>query len=178
MGAVGWLTTHIAVLPRGHRWRWADRRCVSLGGAPSVDVSFRVPDRNWWAAEAITEADVERVVAGGRAEVFFAHDAPERSTPRVDWIIGNNPAGWPESALAYAARGRAAITEAFATVLPDLYVHGHYHVTGDATRPKSLNAAGASGECRFVALSDERTAGNLAILDPVDLSIHPVLARA
>ena len=134
IGAVQWLSDSIALLPRGHRWQRQGWSFVSLGGAPSIDRWSRRANIDWWAAEAITPADVERVVEAGPAEVMLAHDAPDAGlgTLRVASILRNNPIGWPGYALNYAAEGRARMTAAFLAVEPRLFLHGHFHVHDEA----------------------------------------------
>lgn len=171
------LTDHISVLPRGYRFALGGRRTfVSLGGAPSVDFDMphRVEGQSWWREEAITPADVAYTVAGGHAEIFLAHDSPEQPymTPKVMRICHGEPDpdeitfSWSTNALAYAAIGRDRMTEAFLAVRPKLFVHGHYHVTDQATvtlpdgHPCLIHALGADGQ-----------RGNVAILDLDTLTI-------
>lgn len=155
-----WLTEHVAVIPRGHRWTMAGRTFVSLGGAPSIDFPQRIEGETWWPAEAITDDDVDRVVAGGYADIMLAHDAPAPSTPSVNRIVGSG-GGWTERGLAYAAVGRVRMTRAFTGVGPSVFVHGHYHVQDEATLP--LTESGRS--CQVVSLNCDGVAGNLALLD-------------
>lgn len=130
IGAVQWVTDHIALLPRGHRWERNGWSFVSLGGAPSIDRWSRREGIDWWAAEMITDDDVARVVEAGPADVMLTHDAPDAAlcTPRVASILRSNPTGWPTYALNYAAEGTARMTTAFLAVEPRLFLHGHFHV--------------------------------------------------
>lgn len=160
-GKPAWLTEHIAVLPRGYRWTVAGRSFVSLGGGPSVDYEDRIEGIDWWPAEAITDEDVERVLAGGSAEVMLTHDAPDGSTNAVGRIVDTNPLRWSAGALAYAAEGRSRLTQAVQGVQPSLLVHGHYHLKADQTV-----AHGDSWSCRYVSLANEHRSGNLAVIDP------------
>lgn len=157
------LTDHVTVLPRGHRWELAGRSFVSLGGAPSVDYAFRRQGESWWTEEGIGPADVERTVAGGYADVMIAHDAPDSpyQVPEVAAIVGGNPWGWPAQALEYAAAGRRLMAEAFLGVAPRLFVHGHYHVSGQA----SFRLPGRDYETRIWSLADDGGAGNVRLLD-------------
>ncbi|MEX1105037.1 MAG: metallophosphoesterase [Ilumatobacteraceae bacterium] len=174
VGAVQWITDHIALLPRGHRWMRNGWSFVSLGGAPSIDRWSRRKGIDWWEAEAITDEDVARVVEGGRADVMLAHDAPDAAlgTPRVASILRSNPMGWPVYALNYAAEGKARITTAFLAVEPRLFVHGHFHVQDEAwveqfdhpTHVVSLNCDGApTGNLVVVTLPDRVSGGEPAI---------------
>lgn len=165
LGAVQWITDHIALLPRGHRWERAGWSFVSLGGAPSIDRWHRREGADWWPAEAITDEDVAVVVEGGPAEVMLAHDAPDAvlGTPAVASVLHSNPLGWPVHALNYASQGRAHMTTAFLAVEPSLFLHGHFHVKDEArvehfdhpTHVVSVDCDGApEGNLVVVALPD------------------------
>lgn len=134
IGAVQWITDHVALLPRGHRWQRDGWTLVSLGGAPSVDRWLRRPGWNWWAAEAITDEDVARVARAGPADVMLTHDAPDADfgTHGVARVLSSNPLGWPRKALKYASEGRARMTTAFLAVRPRVFLHGHYHLRDEA----------------------------------------------
>jgi hypothetical protein len=134
IGEVQWITEHIAMLPRGHRWTRNGWTFVSLGVAPSIDRWSRREGLDWWEAEAITDEDVSRVVSGGPADILLAHDAPDAAlgTGSVRAVLGSNPLGWPAHALRYAAEGRDRVTAAFLGVAPRLFLHGHYHVKDEA----------------------------------------------
>ena len=159
------LEEHITVLSRGHAWTLEGRRFVSLGGAPSVDYPDRTPGRSWWPEERIAPEDVDRTIRNGvGADVMLAHDAPDGPwwTPPVERIVcGPGRVRWAEEALAHAAVGRARITEAFLGVRPKLFVHGHYHVSGQAT----VQIPAAGHETRIWSLDCEGSAGNLRYLD-------------
>lgn len=167
LGAVQWLRHRVAVAPRGHRWSMRSpsgvaRSFVSLGGAPSIDFEYRTPGRSWWPGEMITAAHVAAVVAAGHAEVMIAHDAPgpPYAVDAVADILTGNPIGWSDRALAYAAEGRALITEAFEGVAPRVFFHGHYHAHG---RREVGYEDGRSG--LVVALDQQRTVRNVAVVD-------------
>ena len=159
------LTEHISVLPRGHRWEMEGRSFVSLGGAPSIDFisGGRTLGVNWWNEEMITAEDVRRTVDGGYAEVMVAHDAPDApyQVEGVARIVAGNDFGWTDRELAYAAIGRARMHEAFLGVAPTLFVHGHYHVAGEA----SFTLPHRDRMTRIWALPNEGLAGNVRLLD-------------
>lgn len=163
IGLVAWFGERIAVLPRGHRFTLGGSTFVSLGGAPSIDYELRVRGVDWWPEEMITHDDVAAVVAGGRAEIMLAHDAPEApwQTDKVAAVCANNPGGWPAKVRAYATIGRRRLTEAFLAVEPELYLHGHYHL---ADR-KHLKLPSRGRSCNMVALDCEWTPDNLLFLD-------------
>jgi hypothetical protein len=169
------LEEHLWMLPRGHRWAHGGRSFVSLGGAPSVDFEYRIPGKSWWANEALTEADVERTVAGGHTEIMLTHDAPKHGTEAVRRIrvpSDDPPFSWGPAALAYADEGTALLDRAFDGVRPDLLVHGHFHAKDSVTLP--------TGQ-RIYSLNKDGNAGNLALLDLATLGIEwldPTAPRA
>ena len=141
----GWLEFrgNILLAPRGLRTEMEGRTFVWLGGAGSVDRKERLmrdsgfnrqrehygsPTRRktWWEQEAITDADVARVAAGGHADVMVAHDAPTR-VQTIASRLRNNPAGFSRHDIEYAGQARAKFMEAFMAVEPTLALHGHYH---------------------------------------------------
>lgn len=157
------LTDHLTVLPRGWRWEEEGRSFVSLGGAPSVDFEDRVEGGDWWPSEAITQADVERCIAGGNADVMITHDAPDTpyQVPAVASICAYNPLGFSQTALAYAAAGRELMNAAYLGVAPKLLVHGHYHVADES----AWTLPGRTYESRIWSLAADRQAGNIRYLD-------------
>lgn len=137
-----WASAHVAVLPPGYRFTLVTSSAqaqtfVSLGGAPSMDRTVRTPGVDWWPSEEVTDEDVERVAEGGHADVMLAHDAPNNSTPAVTEVLRSTPPREWLPALPAAMAGRRRMDRAFAAVLPDLYIHGHYHVHDDATLRQS-----------------------------------------
>lgn len=163
IGAVQWMTDHLALLPRGHRFRRHGWSVVSLGGAPSIDFEDRVRGEDWWPAEMITPDEIDSVVADGSADIMLAHDAPDAdyATEAVSRILTGNPLGYGQVALAYCAVGRKRLTRAFMAVRPRAFVHGHFHVSDERTvavdgwrHPTLAVSLGCDGDLR----------GNLALL--------------
>lgn len=157
-GPDGWCTLrpNIRVAPRGLRWEWDNRSFVSLGGAASVDRSWRLmrmgvpspsvlttrPDeiievtkfpihgaQMWWPEELISLDDVQAVIDGGYADVMVAHDAPYYSA--LDAYIAGNPFGFKQVDLDYADEARYRMHMAAHGVMPKLFLHGHYHFATD-----------------------------------------------
>lgn len=130
------ITQNVFLAPRGIRWTWDGMSFVALGGAPSVDRTYRrkliesgrvYGDAPWYPEEQITQEDVDYVVAGGYADVMVAHDAPS-GVPTIDKAIDGNPHGFNMIDVRYAEDGRRLITEAFRGVGPKYFFHGHYHI--------------------------------------------------
>jgi predicted phosphodiesterase len=150
--------SRVAVMPRGFRANIGGRSIVALGGAPSIDYERRQEGRTWWKAEAITDDDVARTTRGGHADIMVTHDAPDGGTDEVQKIIQTpqRESGWTHRGLAYAAEGRALMTQAFHGVKPKVFAHGHYHVADE----KQV------GDTKFLSLGcDGARMGNLVILD-------------
>ncbi|MFT4189268.1 MAG: metallophosphoesterase [Aeromicrobium sp.] len=155
----------LVFLPPGYRFdlvtsSGVTRRVLSVGGAPSVDSGQRVEGKTWWRGEAVTDADVDRAVNGGRADVLLAHDAPDDSTSAVRQIV-EGPSPWPAEALERARRGREQLNRVCAAVRPSVYAHGHYHVHDVEQR----------GETLFASLDCQGRPGNLMLLDVEELSV-------
>lgn len=174
-GPVKWLTNHVGVLPRNHRFTMTTpagtiRSFVSLGGAPSINYEDLTPHVDWWAQEALTYGDVVRAVEGGSADIMLAHDSPDApyAIDKVDRICAANPKGWSERALNYAREGRRMMTEAYEGVRPRVFFHGHYHVA----ETKPVVVSGRDG--LMVGLHMQGHTGNTVLLDLDALTVTPV----
>lgn len=156
---------HIMVLPRGYAWTIEGRRFVSLGGAPSVDYPTRTAGRSWWPEERIEPEDVARTVRNGAgADVMLAHDSadgPSWTSPVESIVRGGGGHSWTGEALEHAAVGRERMSEAFLGVRPKLFVHGHYHVAGEAL----VQIPGVDHQTQVWSLDCEGSAGILRYLD-------------
>lgn len=129
--------SNIFIAPRGYRCELGGMSFVMLGGAPSVDRTWRLQhdrmskdkykaNQLWYPEEQITGADVDCVKAGGYADVMIGHDAPH-GIRRIEDRIKGNPHGFHIADILYAEEGRALMTEAFRGVGPEFFFHGHYH---------------------------------------------------
>ncbi len=165
-----WVSDRVAFFERGHRWRWQNQTFVSLGGAASVDFEDRAEGRSWWREEVASQADVDRAVRGGRADVLLTHDAPAPGTPVVEQIIRTNPLGFSKRALEYAAESRVRVTETFHALQPALNIHGHMHYGERRKR----HVEGFPHLTETIALSCDNDEGNIAILDVLDLHVRPI----
>jgi Icc-related predicted phosphoesterase len=154
-----YLSDHVQVLPRGHRFTIDETTFLSFGGAASVDKHLRTEGVDWWSEEMPSEADVETAIAGGRVDVLVTHDSPEREwcVPAVRDTLARNPLGWPQDSLTWAAVSRARVNRVFEAVRPRLLVHGHHHVWGE--RIAQLPDAGH--ETRVVSLGSDGEVGNV-----------------
>lgn len=157
----GW---EVALLPRGYRWDMEGRRFLSLGGAPSIDRSFRTEGKSWWPAEMIRDTDLERLEEDS-ADVMIAHDAPDGGTDAVQRILDTPAAvsGWPQEGLDYCAIGRRKMNQAVEVVNPRVFIHGHMHVT-DEKYYEGLDR-------RYISLGPDGVIGNVAVLELESLTV-------
>jgi predicted phosphodiesterase len=132
--------------PRGHRFTWSGVRFVSLGGAYSVDKTWRViqdqvdleqvrsmksrglslnvaeqylldhGQKRWWSQEEISEQEMRDAMKGGPADVMLAHDKPRDARP-----------GWNRKDLVECWDNQNKLQAVVNATLPYLYVHGHLH---------------------------------------------------
>jgi hypothetical protein len=163
------VTPRIIFLPRGFRWTWHGWKFLSLGGAPSVDFEYRKRGVSWWPQEAITMGDVYRVREGveaqGTVDVMITHDAP-KGVLAIEESIGENPFGFSERGLKYAAEGRELLHAAWETAQPGLLFHGHYHMRVDEV------VQGDGFSSRIIGLDRENHHGNMASLALDDLTVR------
>jgi len=119
LGRVGERIRH---LPRGARWTWAGRTWVACGGATSVNRLDLVPGETWWPQEAIGDADIARVRAGGPGDVLVCHDSPAGADTPCDWA-----GRFPDAEVRLAAEHRHRVRAVFDAVRPAHVFHGHFH---------------------------------------------------
>jgi hypothetical protein len=148
-------------LPRGHRFMIGGRCFLSFGGAASVDFQYRVIGESWWPAEAPIRADVQRAIAGCRADVMVTHETINGGTPRVELALAANPHGWPLAALAYSAMSRGLVTELWDAVKPTVLVHGHMHIADQIQLPDGR---------QVISLGCDEQPGNIGVLDLTTLT--------
>ena len=157
------VSDHVTLLPRGHRWELGGRSFVALGGAPSVNRLQLTEGIDWWPSEVIGEEHVEATLAAGPAEVMLTHDSPgvPYCTEPVADLIVNNPNGWPDSILSYAADGIDKVTRAVFGVRPMLLAHAHFHVAGQAV----VRLPGADRDTTVWSLAANQDPGSVRLLD-------------
>ena len=171
----GWLflTDNIKIAPRGLRFEIDGCSFVSVSGAPSVDRDARLSNmergaqKQWWKQEAVTDADVEAVVADGYADVLLAHDAPA-GVATIEKMIGHNPLGRKPEDLIYASKGRDRMTTIMKGVKPLLWFHGHYHFPVDEYVENADRPAFSPDEpslTRVMGLSRDKANFSLGSLD-------------
>lgn len=123
------VTDRITHLPRGYRHIFGDHTWLFLGGAASVDRAWRMPGRDWWWQELITDVDVERCIAGGPADVMVCHDAPY-SAPTLRKAYSGQYAGagsWPVADLELSDANQRRVELVMHETETKHLFHGHHH---------------------------------------------------
>jgi predicted phosphodiesterase len=109
-------------LARGQRLELGGCSFLACGGAISLDRLARTEGRSWWAAEAITTADV--VACGSESiDVLLCHDAPLESGLPAE----RHSSGYGMAADIDWYLNRMRLSEVLAATSPSLVVHGHLH---------------------------------------------------
>ena len=124
---------NIIHLPRGYVFKLGSSYALALGGAYSIDRGYRTEGKDFWAAETITDKDVERAIASSRKykiRYMFTHDSPS-SAPNliVDNVAEQERArkNIGEEHLSGAQANRELLDKVYTQVKPELIAHGHYH---------------------------------------------------
>lgn len=118
----------VRLLGRGDRFDLDGVTFVAVGGAVSVDRGSRVPGRSWWAQEALSAVEEERIVAAAvPTDVMLLHDAPWGAplplpppSARARQRLG--------AVLADARAHRERVRRIVDAHRPTWILHGHYHV--------------------------------------------------
>lgn len=109
--------SRIFYLPRGYRFELGGLKCMSLGGAWSIDQDGRTPYIDWWPQEELTAGDVERALADpAPLDVLFTHDMPENATRT-----------YPARILPGGQSNRRALQAVVDSLKPAIVIHGHWH---------------------------------------------------
>lgn len=171
---------NIFIAPRGWRGEFGGMSFVALGGAPSVDRTWRMQydalsknqyqaNKHWYWEEQITGADVDYVKEGGYADVMICHDAPN-GIQGIDRIIRGNPHGFHIADLLYAQEGRILLTEAFKAVSPKFFFHGHYHFPVN----EEIRSHNDDGWTHIYGLDCEFKNYSMAVLDTDTQTVEPI----
>lgn len=110
-------------VPRGTVLTFDSVRFMCVGGACSVDRLDRVPGRSWWPQETLTDADVDKALKAGNADVLVSHDAPFESKI-VDKHL--NPY-WGQQAVEDTYTNRHRLSMILNKCNASMVIHGHLH---------------------------------------------------
>jgi len=149
------VSEHIWHLPRGHRWVWGDTVWLAAGGAVSVDRYGRTEGVSWFRDEALTDAEVEQIVADGPVDVVVSHDAPwgtELLGRRLslDLPASECESSWPDDLLEQSDEHMARVRRLVDGVRASRVFHGHHHVRYED------EVAATQGPVQIIGLGDDR----------------------
>lgn len=144
------------ILPRPFQFGIGGRSFLSLGGATSADIKWRMKDVDWWLDEAITEEEVGAAITSGSVDVLLTHESPEATPVLEARRIIEERSGDSDPAVAESTRSsRLMIDRVVDAVSPALHVHGHLHVSG----------VGGTSTRQVVSLGRDLDPGSIARLD-------------
>lgn len=112
---------HIQVRPnlfyagKVNAWTWEGKRFASVGGAVSIDRSWRTEGKTWWPQEQLTALEETQAKDLGKVDYLFSHDAP------VDVPLSYLKKDEDSQAHRYT------MTKIGRALRPKLWFHGHYH---------------------------------------------------
>lgn len=80
---------HIHYCPRGFSGFIGDKSVLFIGGADSVDKFIRkIRHLGWWEGEAITDADVDKIIDGAHYDYVFSHCCPHSEVQQArHWLF-------------------------------------------------------------------------------------------
>lgn len=127
---------HPKWIPDGH----VEGDMMFVGGALSIDRAYRTEGRDWWPDEELGIAELNGFVdkfARIKPRVMVTHECPESV---ADAIMASHN----RTKINLPSRTRQAFQSMFERHQPDLWIHGHWHVSFD----------GAIEGTRFVCLAE------------------------
>jgi 3',5'-cyclic AMP phosphodiesterase CpdA len=155
-----WVRGNLACIPRGWGTVIGNKYTfAALGGANSIDRQFRIPGRDWWPEEQITETDLARL-GDDDSDVLAGHEAP-LFVPSLDRHLTTLPR-WPAEADSYANESRRMFHRAVLQTRPQLTLGAHYHHFIDET--VTFSDGEVEFPCRVVVLDKNGPGVSLAIL--------------
>jgi len=151
-------------IPRGFRWMWGELRFLGLGGAHSVDGTYRrQAGLMWQPEERITDIQAQSTINGGPADVLIAHDCPAGVQ-----VPGLTPHRFPQFEVLRGDEHRTLLRKVVDRVRPQIIWHGHYHVRYDATVDFGYGPVQVHG----LNSNDTRMRDNLQVVELADLQRH------
>lgn len=125
------IADNVFYIRRGTLLNWDGVKFLCCGGASSVDKQWRLDKMKhpkshaiWWPQENITEADVEKCKAQGKADVLLTHDFPIECKV-VDRHLDPS---WGEEAQQATIASRYKISGILANCEAKRIFHGHLHL--------------------------------------------------
>lgn len=128
-GLLAW-RSNIRVLPKGGRTNIGGLTVGGLGGAYSVDQTWRREGKDWWADEEPTAEQAGQLIAGGSLDILLTHDAPAGVQVRSDFALDADIS-------ARAEHTRNLLLDVIRKLQPPNVFCGHWHqrLTHEITHP-------------------------------------------
>lgn len=117
---------HIHYCPRGFSGFIGDKSVLFIGGADSVDKFIRkIRHLGWWEGEAITDADVDKVIDGAHYDYVFSHCCPHSEVQQAKhWLF--TLSNISDSNAIHESEKQ--LDKVFAKITFGHHFFGHYHV--------------------------------------------------
>jgi hypothetical protein len=116
------ISDHIYWMRRGYRFTLDGKVWLIMGGAASVDKSYREENVSWFPEELITDEQRDYAIAGGHADVMLTHDRPSKAP------ITFPHSNWPDKDLAISQAHMEKLQDIVDHVKPAFLMHGHEHM--------------------------------------------------
>lgn len=142
---------------RGHRFILGGNEWLAMGGAASVDRSYREEGISWFPEELITDEQRDLAIELGHADVMLTHDRPSKAP------ITFPHSNWPEKDLAISEAHREKLQDIVDAVQPSWIMHGHEHMALEGTYDFGY------GPVRVNGFNCDGCPGNWGILDTVTM---------
>lgn len=124
------VSDHVYYMPRNLQFTLDGLKFHVIGGAHSIDEAFRVLDRDLYAEEDITTADIEYAKTLPTADILLSHDCPSTvPNPITTNFVSQTQARrtFGPGALDRCAENQERLTQITNHIDPSLIFHGHYH---------------------------------------------------
>lgn len=155
------LTRSITYMPRGLRSTVAGVDMLFLGGATSTDRKWRTEGVDWFPAEHITDAQVDRAItavgtAPSPVDILVTH---ETGSAAFTVLAAGSDHAQNKVADPLSQADRARIDRVLTAVHPAVHIHGHHHTRFAAPLDGELTGT------LDIALAKETDDGTVVILD-------------
>lgn len=152
------VSENITYMPRGSRARLAGAELLFLGGASSIDKTWRTEGFDWWPGENITDEQTNRAVTAatdpGRpaVDILVTH---ETTTEAFDVLSEASSHACEKAGEPAGETNRAHLMTVRNAAAPRAHVHGHHHTRFAAPVADILD----------IGLNQETDDGSVAVLD-------------
>jgi hypothetical protein len=114
---------NIFYLPRGCLTQIGNKKCLSVGGAFSIDKQFRVENKSWWKAEEPDYQDCQAVLSHSHVDFVIAHTVPEGVVPL---LFERHNSLFP---FEYTDATQKLLDEVVSKYKPSQLFAGHWHLS-------------------------------------------------